>query len=62
MLRCKVWRTNVLTICSPRKFHCIMTTLNKPFKIEFERGGQEKSSNFVRRRQIFEKKKTKKGV
>ena len=30
------------------KFHCIMTTLNKLFKIEFERGGGEtgKEPNF----------------
>ena len=29
------------------KFHCIMTMLNKLFKIEFERGGElEKSQRF----------------
>ena len=34
------------------KFHCDMTMLNKLFKIEFERGGQEKSRN------LSEEKKT----
>ena len=29
------------------KIHCIMTTLNKLFKIEFERGELEKSQIFV---------------
>ena len=29
------------------KFHCIMTTLNKLFKTEFERGELEKSHAFV---------------
>ena len=48
ILRCKVWRTNLFTVVDlfvhHAKFHCIMTTLNRLFKIELERwgGGLEK--------------------
>ena len=30
------------------KFHCFMTTLNKFFKIKFERGGLEKSQKIIK--------------
>ena len=51
MLRCKVWRTNLFTVVNlftTPIFYCIMTTLNKPLKFEFERGGGlEKSPNLA---------------
>ena len=34
-----------LSICSPRQFYCIMTTLNRLSKIEFEGGNWKRALN-----------------
>ena len=50
MLRCKVWRAipvHSWWFVHHAKFHCIMTRLNKLFKVEFERGEPEKSPKTV---------------